>query len=69
MCECHPETPELREAMRVTEHEPNTVDDWRDLHDVIEGYRRRRAARHVRAHVEDSDASGIKRASVRTAPN
>lgn len=52
MCECHPDSPELREAIRATENEPNTVEDWRDLHDVIEGYRRRRAARHVKAHVD-----------------
>lgn len=55
MCECHPETPELRAALRATEGEPNTVEDWRDLHDTIETYRRRRAARHVNAHVERSD--------------
>ena len=51
MCDCHPLTSEQREAIKVTEHEPNTVEDWRDLHDAIENYRRRRAARHVLAHV------------------
>lgn len=51
MCDCHPLTPDQREAMKATEHEPNTVEDWRDLHDAIESYRRRRAARHVLAHV------------------
>jgi len=36
----------------VTEGEDNTREDWEDLHDAIEQYRRRRALRHVRAHVE-----------------
>jgi hypothetical protein len=53
MCDCHPLTPEQREAIKATEGESNTVEDWRDLHDVIEGYRLRRAARHVKAHVEE----------------
>lgn len=51
MCDCHPLTPEQREAIKVTEREKNTVEDWRDLHDLIEQYRRRRAARHCLAHV------------------
>jgi len=51
MCECHPLTPELRAAMRATESEPNMREDWADLHDLIEQYLRRRAARHVRAHL------------------
>lgn len=51
MCDCHQESPELREALKATEGEPNTVEDWRDLHDLIETYRRKRAARHVLAHV------------------
>jgi hypothetical protein len=53
MCDCHPLSPEQREAIKATEGEPNTREDWIDLHDVIEQYRRRRAARHVRAHVAD----------------
>lgn len=53
MCDCHPLTPEQREAIRATEHEPNTREDWADLHDVIESYRRRRAARHVKAHLAE----------------
>ena len=57
VCDCHPETPELREAIRATEGEENTVDDWRDLHDMIEGYRRRRAARHVLAHLREQAVS------------
>ena len=52
MCECHPSTPELQQAMRATENEPNTIEDWRDLHDAVEGYLRRRAARHIKAHVK-----------------
>ena len=57
MCDCHPETPELREAIRVTERKPNTIEDWKDLHNLIEQYHRRRAARHVKAHLvkENSD--------------
>ncbi len=54
MCDCHPLTPEQREAIKATEGEPNTVEDWRDLHDVVESFRRRRAARHVRVHVKGS---------------
>lgn len=52
MCDCHPLTPEQREAIKATEGEPNTIEDWRDLHNVIERYRWRRAIRHVKAHVE-----------------
>jgi hypothetical protein len=51
MCDCHPLTAEQREAIRVTEHEKNTVEDWADLHDLIERYQRRRAARHVLARL------------------
>lgn len=51
MCDCHPLTPEQREAIRATECEDSTVEDWRELHDLIETYRIRRAARHVEAHV------------------
>lgn len=52
MCDCHPLTTEQREAIKVTEREDNTVEDWRELHDLIETYRIRRAARHVKAHAE-----------------
>lgn len=54
MCECHPLTTKQREAIKATEGEANTVEDWRELHDAIETYRRRRAARHVKAHVAQS---------------
>jgi len=54
MCDCHPLTPEQREAIKATEGEENTIEDWRDLHNVIEEYRRRRAARHVLAHLAGS---------------
>lgn len=57
MCDCHPLTPEQREAMRVTEPEPMTREDWADLHDAIESYRRRRAARHVVAHILEKGQS------------
>lgn len=50
MCSCHDWPAPVREAIRVTEREENTREDWEDLHDVIEQYRRRRALRHVRAH-------------------
>lgn len=53
MCDCHPLTPEQRKAIKATEGEPNTIEDWKDLHNAIEGYRIRRAARHVHAHVAD----------------
>jgi hypothetical protein len=59
MCDCHPDTPELREALKVTEVEPNTKEDWRDLHDLIETYRRRRAARHVLARLIGSDSRSV----------
>lgn len=58
MCDCHPESQELREALKVTEAEPNTVEDWRELHDFIETYRRKRAARHVLAHVRADAEAG-----------
>jgi hypothetical protein len=67
MCECHPLTSDQKAALRATEGEPNTVEDWRDLHDAIEGYRRRRAARHVRAHVAgDPPTAGGRTPSKRT---
>lgn len=56
MCECHRWPVPVKEAIRVTEREENTREDWADLHDTIEQYRRRRALRHVAAHV--ADASG-----------
>lgn len=54
-CDCHPETPELLEAFRATEGEKNTVEDWRDLHDSIEQYRRRRVLRHIEAHLAKAE--------------
>ena len=54
MCDCHPLTPEQREAIKSTEREENTKEDWMDLHDMIEQYRRRRAARHCQAHIKES---------------
>lgn len=57
MCDCHPLTPEQREAIKATEGEHNTVEDWRDLHNVIEEYRRRRAARHVKAHLAEGTST------------
>jgi hypothetical protein len=51
MCDCHRWPEPVREAIRVTEREENTRADWEDLHDTIEQYRRRRAIRHVAAHV------------------
>jgi hypothetical protein len=54
MCDCHPLTPEQKEAIRVTEAEENTREDWLELHNLIEKYRRHRAARHVEAHVRAS---------------
>lgn len=51
MCDCHSWPQPIREAIKVTEREDNTREDWEDLHGVIEEYRKRRALRHVRAHV------------------
>jgi hypothetical protein len=58
MCDCHPLTADQQLAIRATEGEPNTSEDWRDLHDAIERYRWRRAARHVKAHVVEPPPSG-----------
>jgi hypothetical protein len=52
MCDCHDWPAPIIEAIRATESEDNTREDWEDLHDAIEQYRRRRAIRHVRAHAQ-----------------
>lgn len=51
MCDCHNWPEPVKEAIRLTEHEENTREDWADLHDAIEQYRKRRALRHVQAHI------------------
>lgn len=55
MCDCHARSKEQEEAICATEQEPNTIEDWRELHDLIETYRNRRAARHVYCHVDRHD--------------
>jgi hypothetical protein len=42
-------TPEQRKVWDRVKKDPNTVEDWRDLHDTIEAYRRRYIERHTKA--------------------
>jgi hypothetical protein len=49
VCVCHPET-ETREWKQLwarVKKEPRTREDWQDLHDTIEGYRKRVVQRHT----------------------
>jgi hypothetical protein len=56
MCNCHHWPDPIREAIKATEREENTREDWEDLHDAIEQYQRRRALRHVATHVAATKA-------------
>lgn len=46
MCDCHPQTPAERAEWNRVKHEPRTREDWADLHDTIEQFKRRLIARH-----------------------
>lgn len=61
MCDCHDWPEPVKEAIRMTEREENTQEDWRDLHNVIEQYVKRRALRHVQAHVVIPGTGGVSR--------
>lgn len=47
MCECHPRTKEQEQEWKRTKSEPNSREDWADLHNAIEEYKQRRTARHM----------------------
>jgi hypothetical protein len=50
MCDCHPMTLEEKDLWKKIKQEPNTIEDWRDLHDAIEGFCRRKLSRHRPCH-------------------
>lgn len=39
-CECHPWTADDEKIWGLVKKEPRTKEQWRALHDAIEGYRR-----------------------------
>lgn len=53
MCDCHPMTADEKAEWRRVKDEVRTREDWMDLHDTIEQYRRRLMKRH--AHVSPSE--------------
>jgi hypothetical protein len=50
VCVCHPdtETREWKKLWAQVKKEPRTREDWQDLHDTIEDYRKRVVQRHTR---------------------
>jgi hypothetical protein len=41
---------ELLHLLAVLDREENTIEDWRDLYETIEAYKRRRLARAIARH-------------------
>jgi hypothetical protein len=52
MCDCHPMTKEEKEIWHRVRKEPNTKEDWEDLHNTIEEYKRRYIKRHTLSNRE-----------------
>lgn len=47
MCECHPWSDAEKKAWVAIQREPRSKDDWTDLHNTIEAYKRRVLARRT----------------------
>lgn len=52
MCDCHPMTKAEQAEWNRVRKELRTVEDWRDLHNTIEAYKRRLMARHAGGDVQ-----------------